>query len=343
MDKFIDLRSDTVTRPSDEMRRVMMDAEVGDDVYKEDPTVIRLEKMAAEILGKEAALFVPSGVMGNQICLKVLTSPGDEIICHKNSHIFNFESGSPAMLSGIQMVQINSHSAVMNPDDIEEHIRPVSAYYMPRTRLITIENTHNMAGGIIQPVENIKEIHGIAEKHNLYMHLDGARLWNASAASGIDVAEYASYFDTLMVCLSKGLGAPVGSIIAGTKGVIEEAFRIRKAFGGGMRQIGILAAAGIYALENNREKLADDHRKARLIAESLSQIENVDIDLNAVQTNIIIFRVKNNRPADIIEKFKEKNILISSGLPGTLRIVTHLDISMKETIYTAGLIKEIFN
>ena len=254
-DKFIDLRSDTVTRPSEEMRKAMYKAEVGDDVFQEDPSVNRLQEYAAEILGKEAALFVPSGVMGNQICLNVLTNPGDEVICERDSHIFNYESGSPAALSGIQLSPIDGKNGVITPEQVEPFIRPASAYYMAKTKVIEVENTHNRAGGAIQPLDNIIALRKLAKKYNLYSHLDGARIWNASAASGIPVKDYAEHFDSVSCCLSKGFGAPVGSIIGGTKEFIKEAFRVRKAWGGGMRQVGIIAAAGLYALKNNTGRL----------------------------------------------------------------------------------------
>ena len=293
MEKYIDLRSDTVTRPSPEMRKAMFEAEVGDDVFQEDPTVNELQDYAAELLGKEAALFVSSGVMGNQLCLNVLTNPGDEVICEKDSHIFNYESGSPAKLSGIQLYPLDGKLGVITPDQVESAIRPLSAYYMPRTKVIEAENTHNRAGGTIQPLDNIIELGKFAKKYNLYYHLDGARIWNASIASGIPVKEYAEHFDTISCCLSKGLGAPVGSLIAGSKDFIKEAFRIRKSWGGGMRQVGILAAAGLYALKNNISRLEEDHRKAKMLAEVLGGMKSIRIDLDAVQTNIIIFQPLN--------------------------------------------------
>ena len=327
MNKIIDLRSDTVTKPCEGMRKAMFEAEVGDDVYKEDPTVNRLEEMMAELLGKESALFVPTGVMGNQICLNVLTSPSDEVICHKDAHIFHFESGSPAALSGIQMLRVEGENGIMNSEEIEYYVRPESAYYMPRTRVIAVENTHNMCGGIIQPIEKIKEIGKIAEKHNLYYHLDGARLWNASAATGISMADLCEDFDTVSVCLSKGLGTPVGSIIAGSKGVMQEAFRVRKGWGGGMRQVGILANAAIFAIENNFERMKEDHDHAKMIAETISKIDEFEIDVNLVQTNILIFKTKTLKSEEVIQKCKDKGVIISTGQPGTLRIVTHKDVT----------------
>lgn len=225
---MIDLRSDTVTKPSAGMRQAMYNAEVGDDVFKEDPTVNKLEEHAAELLGKEAALFVPSGVMGNQICLNVLTNPGDEVICEKESHIFNYESASPAALSGIQLYPIEGKLGIFTADQVEPVIRPPNAYYMPRTKVIEIENTHNGSGGTICPMENILALKKLTEKYRLKFHLDGARIWNASVVTGISVKEYASHFDSISCCLSKALGAPVGSIIGGTKDFIREAYREEK-------------------------------------------------------------------------------------------------------------------
>ena len=339
---MIDLRSDTVTRPSEEMRKAMYNAEVGDDVFKEDPTVNKLEQYAAELLGKEAALYVPSGVMGNQICLNVLTNPGDEVICERDAHIFNYESGSPAVLSGIQLFPIEGKYGVMTPDQVEPIIRPTSAYYMPRTRIIEVENTHNRAGGTIWPIENIILLKNVAKKYNLFYHLDGARIWNASIATGISVKEYASHFDSISCCLSKALGAPVGSIIAGTKDFIKEAYRVRKAWGGGMRQVGILAAAGLYALQNNIERLKEDHEKAKYLAERINANPNLEIDMNAVQTNILLFSPKTISVEDGIKQCKTKGLLVSVGKVDLIRAITHLDVSFDEVKKSADIIDEVF-
>ena len=340
---LIDLRSDTVTKPSQAMRSAMANAEVGDDVFKEDPTANRLQKYCAELFGKEDALFVPSGVMGNQLCLNVLTQPGDEIICDKNAHIFQFESGSPAMLSGLSMNLLDGKNGVITPEEVEDAIRPSSAYYMPRTKVIEVENTHNVAGGVVHPIENIKALKTLADKHNLKMHLDGARLWNASVANGISVAEYSSYFDTVSVCLSKGLGAPVGSIILGEKGMIEEAFRVRKSWGGGMRQIGILAAAGLYAIENNLKRLSEDHENAKALANHLTQIDGVEIDASLVETNIVVFKSTTLSSEDVIIKSKGKGLLLVPIGVGVLRAVTHLDISREDIERAKQILTEVFN
>ena len=342
MEKYIDLRSDTVTRPSPQMRKAMVEAEVGDDVFQEDPTVNALQEYAAGLLGKEAALFVSSGVMANQLCLNVLTNPGDEVICEKDSHIFNYESGSPAKLSGIQLYPLDGKMGVITPDQVETAIRPISAYYMPRTKVIEVENTHNRAGGTIQPLDNIIELGKLAKKYNLNYHLDGARIWNASVATGIPVKEYAKYFDTVSCCLSKGLGAPVGSIIAGSKDFIKEAFRVRKSWGGGMRQVGILAAAGLYALKNNISRLEEDHRKAKMLAELLGGIKSIKINLNSVQTNIIIFKSLNISVDEALTKCKEKGLLLSIGAHDFLRTITHLDVSFPDIDKTKKILKEVF-
>lgn len=343
MQQFIDLRSDTVTKPSPEMRKAMFEAEVGDDIYKEDPTVNELEKYSAELFGKEAALFVPSGVMGNQICLNVLTNPSDEVICDKDAHIFQYESGSPAALSGIQLCQVDGKNGVITPEQIEHLIRPTSAYYMPRTKVIELENTHNRAGGTIQPIENIKALHALAKKYNLYFHLDGARLWNASVETGISLAEYASYFDSLSVCLSKGLGAPIGSIIAGTKDFITEAYRVRKGWGGGMRQVGIIASAGLFALKNNIDRLKEDHEKVKILAEHVAKYDSVEVDLESVQTNMLMFAPKNISVEDAIAVLNKKGILIGPGGFGQLRAVTHMDVSFDDIKTAMKIFDEVFS
>ncbi len=343
MKKIIDLRSDTVTKPSDGMRKAMYEAKVGDDVYKEDPTVNKLEEIAAEILGKEAALFVPTGLMGNQICLNVLTNPGDEVICERTSHIFQYESGSPAVLSGLQLNLVNGINGIFTPEQVEPLIRPESAYYMPRTKLIEVENTHNVAGGTINPISNIAALQELADKYQLYFHLDGARVWNAAVALGIEVKEITQYFDTVSCCLSKGLGAPIGSLIASTKEVIKEAYRVRKAWGGGMRQVGVIAAAGIYALENNIERLAEDHHKAFTLAEHLADSEKIEIDTANIETNIIMFKVKNDSPENFIQKCKEKGLLLGPGGVGIIRAVTHLDISQSDIDSAKSILSEVLD
>jgi threonine aldolase len=339
---MIDLRSDTITKPSAEMRKAMCEAEVGDDVYKEDPTVNELEHYVAELFGKEAALFVPSGVMGNQICLNVLTQPSDEIICEKTAHIFQYESGSAAALSGLHLNLIEGNRGVITPEQVEPLIRPREAYYMPRTKVIEVENTHNVGGGTIFPLETIKELRALAEKYGLYTHLDGARIWNAHVETGIPLDEYAKYFDSVSVCFSKGLGAPIGSAILGDKAFVEEAFRVRKAWGGGMRQVGIIAAGALYAVKNNISRLKEDHEKARSLAEFLSELNGVKIDADAVQTNIVAFEPLNVSVKEGIKACAERGLRVSAGGHGKIRAVTHMDVSFEEIEEAKKILGDVF-
>ncbi len=341
MNQIIDLRSDTITKPSEAMRKAMYDAEVGDDVYKEDPTVNELENYAIEFLGVEAALYVPSGTMANQICLNVLTRPGDEVICDRDAHIFQYESGSPAALSGIQLGLADGVNGVFTAQQVQPLIRPTSAYYMARSRVIEIENTHNRAGGIINPIENIKEIWQLAKKHNLFMHLDGARIWNASVETGIHPSEYLKYFDTASFCLSKGLGAPIGSLILGSKDIVKEAFRVRKAWGGGMRQAGVIAAAGLYAIKNNIPRLKEDHQKAKLFAEGLCKIPGISVDKELVQTNIVMLKPTKISVEEFLQKSREKGVLLGTGKIGVIRAVTHMDVDFEEIEKAVKLIESI--
>lgn len=340
---MIDLRSDTVTKPSDEMRKAMYNAEVGDDVYKEDPTVNKLEEYTAELLGKESALFVPSGVMGNQICLNVHTQPGDEVICEADAHIFQYESGSPAVLSGLQLYPVRGENGIIDPESVKPLVRPTSAYYMPRSRVLEVENTHNRAGGTIYSNERIAELKNVANQFNLKFHLDGARLWNASVASGVSLNEYCSHFDSVSVCLSKGLGAPVGSVIAGSKDFINEAFRVRKGWGGGMRQVGILAAAGLYAVKNNISRLSEDHEKAKILSRHIYKTGMFEINLDNVQTNILIFKPKNISVEEALQKCEDNGLLLSVGQVGTLRAVTHMDVSFDDVSRACNILSKVFN
>ncbi len=344
-DKIFDLRSDTVTRPSAGMREAMAKAAVGDDVFGEDPTVNLLQQKVAELLGKEAALYVPSGSMGNQICIKVHTRPGDEIIAEQGAHIFNYETGAIAFLSGVQAHLVAGQRGIFTVEQVKRAIRP-KVYYMPRTALICVENTHNRAGGTIYPIEVITALRDLAGNENIKFHLDGARLWNACAETGISPMEYASYFDSASVCLSKGLGAPVGSVIAGSHEFIAEARRYRKIFGGGMRQAGVLAAAGLFALENNRNRLKDDHAKAKFLAGELAKVKGFDIDVEGVHTNIIIIDAeRTGKNADqLLAALKNRGVLLTpgNGMSG-LRAVTHLDISMEEVARAAEIIREVIN
>jgi threonine aldolase len=325
---WIDLRSDTVTLPSDEMRRAMASAEVGDDVYGEDPTVNRLEARAAEIFGREAAIFVPTGTMGNQIAIKLHTHPGQEILCEERGHIFNYEMAMLSWFSGCVARPVAAPQGILSWDLLAPKISPAS-YYVAQTGLIELENTHNMAGGTVTPVAAMEEICQRAHERNLPVHLDGARVFNAAAFLGKPVAEITRSFDTVMFCLSKGLGAPVGSMLVGTKDLIERARSIRKALGGGMRQAGILAAAGLIALEHGPARLHEDHAMARMLAEGVAGIPGIEIDLATVQTNIVIFDVSDTGKSstEITAALKEQGVLAGTVNPQLIRFVTHLNIS----------------
>ncbi len=340
---MIDLRSDTVTKPSPEMREAMRQAELGDDVLGEDPTINRLQEMIAKLTGEEATLFVTSGTMGNQVCINAHTQPGNEIIAERYSHIFNYECGSPALLSGVQVMPVNGANGSFTLEQVRELIRPVNVHH-PQTRLICIENTHNRAGGTIFPLDKIKKISGFAKTQDIRMHLDGARLWNASAAAGISIQEYCSHFDSVSLCFSKGLGAPVGSIVAGSARFIERARYYRKAYGGGMRQAGLLAAAAIYAVNHNFNRLKDDHRRAKYFAESISTIPGIAVDLTTVQTNIVIFDVAGSGldGPEIVRRLHQKGVGVSSFAPTKIRAVTHLDISDQDIQQAVSAMHEIF-
>ncbi|NBC17758.1 MAG: aminotransferase class I/II-fold pyridoxal phosphate-dependent enzyme [Bacteroidetes bacterium] len=326
---MIDLRSDTVTRPTPAMRQAMAEADVGDDVFGEDPTVNRLQDTVAELLGKDAALFVPSGVMGNQLGLKVHTNPGDEVIVERQCHIFNYESGAPGLLSGVQLHVVDGTKGICTPETIEAAIRP-GYYWEAPSRLLCLENTINKAGGVVYPLERLQALAELAHEHDLSTHLDGARLWNASAASGIPERDYAAPFDTISVCLSKGLGAPVGSLIVGSDALIEQAHRYRKLFGGGMRQVGVLAAAGLHALDQHRPRLAEDHAKARRLAEGIADLDAFSIDLDTVETNIVMFDVVDGPAQPVLESLREDDVYMVPFGPSTIRATTHLDVTMDD-------------
>ena len=340
---MIDIRSDTVTKPSPAMQEAMAKAEVGDDVFGEDPTVNRLQEMVASLLGKEAALFVASGTMSNQVAINSHTRSGDEAVCEEGSHCYNFEAGASALLSGVQMHPIVGKRGVITADQIEEVIRPPNDHY-PQTRLIVLENTHNRAGGTIFPIDEIARIRELADRHGLKMHLDGARLWNAAVATGISEKEYAQYFDSVSVCLSKGLGAPVGSVLSGSKEFIVEAHRYRKIYGGGMRQAGILAAAGIYAIEHNRTRLAEDHRRAKRLAEAISQLPGFRIDGETVRTNIVAVDVSGTGRTvpEVVEILKANGVLVTPFGRTRIRCVAHLDVSEANIDAVIMVFKQVF-
>ncbi|WP_413380896.1 low-specificity L-threonine aldolase [Alkalihalobacillus sp. 1P02AB] len=325
---MIDLRSDTVTKPDEKMRKAMYEAEVGDDVYQEDPTVKALEERAADLLGKESALFVTSGTQGNQIAGLVHCKLGEEVILEAQSHIFLYEGAAMSAFAGVQLQTLTGERGALNIEDVRNAIRS-DDIHEPRTSLICLENTHNKAGGAIIPLENMKEIYSLAESKRIKVHLDGARLFNASVASGIPVKDFAHYTDTVQFCLSKGLGAPVGSIIAGSLDFIAEARRWRKRLGGGLRQVGVLAAPSLIALNENVERLQIDHEHAQLLAEGLQNIEGVSLE-NKVDTNIILISLKNNNIPAFLEKLSSKGIRAGQFGANKIRFVTHKDISSEE-------------
>ncbi len=331
MKDYIDLRSDTVTKPTPAMRKAMAEAEVGDDVFGEDPTVNALQEKVANLLGKEAAIFVPSGTMANQLSIKSHTQPGDEVVIEASSHPYNFEGGAGAALSGIQFNCLKGVRGILDASQIEEAIRPPDHHFAV-TRLVCLENTHNRGGGSICPIEKISEIHRLTKSKGLLLHLDGARLWNASVATGIKAHEYGQCADSVSVCLSKGLGAPIGSLVAGSKPFIDRVHRFRKMFGGGMRQVGIIAAAGIYALDHHLERLKDDHQNAKRLAVGLKELKGVSIDPKYVETNIVIFDVADTGMAgsQVADSMKKEGVLIHALSKTQIRLVTHLDVTAED-------------
>jgi len=339
----IDLRSDTVTKPTPAMRRAMAEAEVGDDVYLEDPTVNRLQERAAEIFEKEAALFVPSGTMGNQICVKLHTRPGTEVVVEQRSHIFNYEMGASAVFSGVTLRTVTGEDGLLNWDLISGAIHHNSPYYVTPTSLIALENSHNMAGGSVMPLSLSREICERARAIGLPVHLDGARIFNAAIALGATVAEVARPFDSVMFCLSKGLGAPVGSMIAGKKDFIQEAVNLRKMLGGGMRQVGVLAAAGLIALEDSPEVLVEDHANAKRLAEGLTELRGVKIDPERAQTNIVIFDVAGTglTTAQFTSELKSRGVLANGINAREMRMVTHYDVNREQIEHTIRAAWEI--
>jgi threonine aldolase len=340
---MIDLRSDTVTVPTDGMRKAMARAEVGDDVYGEDPTVNRLQEMAAALLSKRFALFVPSGTMANQLAIRAHTQPGQEVIVESKSHIVRYEQGAAGALAGVQLHWVSGERGIMSAEQVEAAIRPTDPHSIS-TALICVENTHNAGGGTIYPLATIEKIRALAAKHNIPMHLDGARLMNAVAATTLPPASYAQHFETVSLCLSKGLGAPVGSLlISSDRQLIDRARRFRRMYGGAMRQAGILAAAGIYALEHHVTRLTDDHSHAKKLARLLQQIPSVQIAPQHVETNIVIFDVTDQRrtPAEIVAALKEQGVLINAIGGLSYRAVTHLNVSAKQIDEAAAVFTRV--
>ena len=324
----IDLRSDTVTRPDAAMRRAMFEAEVGDDVLGDDPTVIRLQERTAELFGKPAALYFPSGTQANQSALHAQTRRGDELFLHAQAHIIYYEQGGAAVLSGLQLRCFDSADGTLDPDAMAEHVHTDADPHWAPTRLVALENTHNHCGGLVYPLDRILAVRRFCDRHGLLLHLDGARIWNAHVASGVPLAEIAAPCDTVSVCLSKGLGAPVGSLVLCGAELLPRLIRARKLLGGGMRQAGILAAAGLYALEHNIGRMADDHRRARLLAERLARVPGLHVDLGKVQTNMVYAdtRASGTPAADMVRHLAAAGVWCLDEGPWTIRLVTHLDV-----------------
>lgn len=338
----IDLRSDTVTSPTAAMRRAMAEAEVGDDVYGEDPTVNRLEASAARIFGREAAIFVPSGTMGNQIAIKLHTRPGQEIICEARAHILDWEMGMPAWFAGCLLRTLRAEDGILTWPEIKKKIAAPS-YARAQTGLIEIENTHNMAGGTITPVEIMEEICDGGHERGIAIHLDGARIFNAATALGRSVAEITRKFDSIMFCLSKGLGAPVGSMLVGSRSFIDQARSVRKALGGGMRQAGILAAAGLIALEEMPKRLPQDHANARFLAEGLARIPGIGIDPAKVRTNIVVFDVSSTgmSSSELLRRLRERNVIGSAIDESLVRMLTHMDVTRSDCEQAIETVRQI--
>ncbi|MBD3219070.1 MAG: low-specificity L-threonine aldolase [candidate division Zixibacteria bacterium] len=342
--KYIDLRSDTVTRPSEKMREIIASAEVGDDVFGDDPTVNELQEKVARLFGKEASLYVPSGSMGNLVAIKTHTNPGEEAIFEEDCHSLNYEAGSMGAVAGLVSHTFRGNHGVMTREQVEPYIKKKSLH-TPPTTLIALENTHNHAGGTIYPLEEIKKLRDMADEHGLKMHLDGARIWNASIATGITLDEYGRYFDSIQCCFSKGLGAPIGSIVIGDGEFIEKARRFRKMFGGGMRQVGILASAAIYALDNNMSRMSEDHENASFLAENLAKIDGIDIDLESVQTNIVIMNIVSSGKAvpDVLSELKDMGMLAVQFGATKIRCVTHLDLDRADIETAIEKFKAVFS
>lgn len=338
----VDLRSDTVTKPTVEMRQAMFEAEVGDDVYGEDPTINRLEQRAAEIFNREAAIFVPTGSMGNQIAIKIHTRPGQEIICEERGHVYNYEMATLASFSGCLVRPIFAEGGILHWDQIKRKIAG-KTYYVTQTGLVSLENTHNMAGGTVYPTSVAEEICDGAHEHGLPVHLDGARVFNAATALGKPVAEITKNFDSVMFCLSKGLGAPVGSMLVGSREFVDEARKYRKALGGGMRQAGILAAAGLIALEKMPARLHEDHANAKFLAGELAKLPGIKIDPKSVQTNILIVDISGTgmNSNEFAHKLAQKGLLIGTVNDEIVRFLTHMDVDRAACERAAQIVHEV--
>lgn len=335
---MIDLRSDTVTQPTSEMRRVMMAAPVGDDVLGDDPSVNALERYVAELLGKEAAVYMPSGTMTNQVALRSHTQPGDEVLLEAEAHIYYYEGGAPAALSGVSCRLLPGENGIFSAATLKQFLRPPDSHF-PRSQLVCIENTHNRSGGRIFPLKTIAEIAQVCQAHDLRLHMDGARLWNACAATGISEANYAAPFDTVSVCFSKGLGAPVGSALVGTAAQMSKARRFRKMFGGGMRQAGMIAAGALYALQQHRDRLIEDHQNAQRLAQGLQTLKGIAIAPDAVETNIVNFELPGQSADDMVKKLAQRDIAVLATGPHRIRAVTHLMVTSAQIDQTIEAIR----
>lgn len=327
--RVIDLRSDTVTKPTPPMREAIARADVGDDVFGDDPTVNELEAETASLLGKEAALFTPSGTMANQLAIRSQTEPGDEILVEANAHIYYYEGGGPAALSGVMCRCLEGERGIFTAANVEAALRPADPHF-PRTRLVCVENTHNRGGGKIWSLEQIQEVAAAARKHHLQLHLDGARLWNASVAAKVSEREYAAPFDSVSVCFSKGLGAPVGSALVGSKALIERARRFRKVLGGGMRQVGIIAAGALFALRHHRARLTEDHANARLLASGLAEIKGLEANPAEAETNMVRFHVRTMPAEQLVERLRARGVWVLPVGRDTIRAVTSLMVTTED-------------
>lgn len=342
--RVVDMRSDTVTKPSPEMRRAMAEAEVGDDVFGEDPTINRLQERVAELCGAEAALYVASGSMGNLISLRALAQPGDEVICHPKAHFLLYEVGALAAVAGVSARPVLADRGVLDPDSVANAVNP-PMYTYPRTTAVAVENTHNYAGGAIYPIDDLHQLRKVADENGLSVYLDGARIFNASVATGVSVADYFAQVDAMSFCFSKGLGAPVGSIVVGTRDFISRAHRFRKMHGGGMRQAGVLAAACMVALDSMVDRLEDDHRNARTLAEGISALSEQAVSLEEVETNIVMVTTKplGYDPVELTAAMGERGVKFLPYKPGVVRMMTHNDVSSDDVSYALEQLGGVVN
>lgn len=342
MAEVVDLRSDTVTRPTAAMRAAIARAEVGDDVHSDDPTVNRLQERAANLLGKEAALFVPSGTMANQVAIRSVCEPGDELIIDATTHCYHFETAAPCALSGVSLKIIQGQRGVFTGADVEAALRPKAIHYA-NSRAVVVENTNNNGGGTVWPIEKLADVRAAAERADLHVHMDGARLMNACVASGRQATEFTQYADSVSMCFSKGLGAPVGSVVAGPAAWIERTRRFRKMFGGAMRQAGIVAAGALYALDHHVERLADDHANARLLAEAIAELPGILLDPATVETNIVYFEIdaRLGSAADFIARLRARGVWMFALGTNRARAVTHLDVTRPQIERGIEVIREV--